>query len=295
MRESASSNFRLDRWLTLGLASPWRRHRAAPSGHRVRILMYHSISKRIDDHAHPYYRTVTTPERFREHMELLRDDGHRVMSLGDALQWMNTPVLNDGAEQPSPVVVTFDDGFADFFTQAFPVLDALQIPATVFLATGCLNGRFVNGQPCLRRAEVGELAARGVSFGSHTVSHPRLVHLGQGDIDKELGRSRQEIEQITGAPVKLFSYPYRFPEEDAAFTTRLAERLQRNGYEGGVTTSIGSASADDHPLFLKRLPVNDDDDAELFRAKLDGDYDWLHGVQLARKRWRQWTQSRAIA
>jgi peptidoglycan/xylan/chitin deacetylase (PgdA/CDA1 family) len=165
----------------------------------------------------------------------------------------------------------------------------------VFLATGCLNGRFVNGQPCLRRAEVGELAARGVTFGSHTVSHPRLVHLGQSDIDKELLRSRQDIEQITGAPATLFSYPYRFPEEDAAFTARLADRLKRNGYEGGVTTSIGSASASDHPLFLKRLPVNDDDDAELFRAKLEGDYDWLHGVQLASKRWRQWTNGHRAA
>lgn len=295
MGESASSNFRLDRWLTLELASPWRRHRAPTAGRRVRILMYHSISRRVDDRSHPYYRTVTTPERFAQHMELLRGDGHRVMSLGDALHWMNAPVPDDGSEQPSPVVVTFDDGFADFFTQAFPVLDALQIPATVFLATGCLNGRFVNGQPCLRRSEVSELAARGVTFGSHTVSHPRLVHLGQSDIDKELLRSRQDIEQITGAPVSLFSYPYRFPEEDSEFTARLAERLKRNGYAGGVTTSIGSARAHDHPLFLKRLPVNDDDDVELFRAKLDGDYDWLHGVQLASKRWRQWAHARRAA
>ena len=72
-------------------------------------------------------------------------------------------------------------------------------------------------------------------------------------------------------------------------------RVVRPGYEGGVTTSIGSASASDPPLFLKRLPVNDDDDAELFRAKLEGDYDWLHGVQLASKRWRQWTNGHRAA
>ncbi len=284
-------SFRLDRMLSMHLVGPLQANLRRRS--RLRILMYHAISRQLNRTVHPYYRTVTSPERFEAQMEFLRSNGYRLMALGQALQWARdaenlAPTLADpdSPDHGGPVVVTFDDGFRDFYTTAFPILQRHQIPSTVFLASGFVDRCFVTGEECLHKSEVALLAAQGVEFGSHTVTHPVLVDLEHHAVEAELRRSREDIQQILGRAVTLFSYPYRFPEEDAVFTTRLAASLEECGYVGGVTTRIGRSICAENPLFLKRLPINDDDDIAFFRAKLEGAYDWLHIAQLARKRAR---------
>ncbi len=91
---------------------------------------------------------------------------------------------------------------------------------------------------------------------------------------------------MTGRAVDLFSFPYRFPNEDAAFTRRLGSLLTECGYVAGATTMIGRATATCNVRFLPRLPVNDCDDPALLAAKLDGHYDWLRGPQVVRRRVR---------
>jgi len=281
---NARSCFRLDRFLTLGVAARLPRVATGAPRTRLPILMYHGISHRVNEKAHPYYQTVTTPKRFHSHMVFLRDSGYCPMTLGQALRRLQDTSVETGDK---PVVVTFDDGLRDFYARAFPILDHLDIPATVFLSSGYLDRRFVTGEECLRKVEVAELAARGVEFGSHTVTHPRLTDLGDPAIAAEIARSRDAIQDVTGLGVTLFSYPYRFPEEDGAFVRRLDRLLKDSGYRGGVTTRIGRASTADNPLFLKRLPINDEDDLSLFKAKLEGAYDWLHPIQLTSKRLRR--------
>ena len=300
MGDRISPRVRLDRLLTLGVVAPLRSRIARPQPSRhLRILMYHGISDRTDGERHPYFRTVTTPAAFRAQMEFLRDGHYRAMTLGDALRWKRSvaPAAEAAGgsrgDDRAPVVVTFDDGLRDFRSAAFPILEELGIPATVFLTSGCLNGQFITGEECLTDAEIVELAAKGVEFGSHTVSHPQLATLGDGALRQELEGSRKAIEDILGRPVDLFSYPYRFPEEDSAFVGRLGAGLIAAGYSAGVTTSIGRAAVDADPLFLRRLPINDADDLPLFKAKLDGDYDWLHHVQVARKRVRRLLQPKS--
>lgn len=293
MTDRAASGIRLDRLLTLGLVAPVRARIGRPSRH-LRILMYHGISDSTDVQRHPYFRTVTTPAAFRAQMEFLRDTQQRVMTLGEALRWKQAALRAESAGEridgPAPVVVTFDDGLRDFHSAAFPILDDLGLTATVFLSTDYLGGRFITGEECLTRGEVAELARRGVEFGSHTRSHPQLANLDDGAIARELADSRSTIENLIGRQVDLFSYPYRFPEEDKAFIGRLAPALVDAGYAAGVTTAIGRAPVDADPLFLQRLPVNDADDLTLLGAKLQGDYDWLHPLQLTRKRVRRLVQ-----
>lgn len=289
--EARHAAFRMDRTLTLRMFTPLRS--VMPRQPRLRVLMYHSISDQLDEGVHAYYRTVTSPRRFAEQMEFLRASGYQFMTLTQGLQWARSVAderMTSGtasSDSDGPVIVTFDDGFRDFQTAAFPVLQRLRIPSTVFLATSCLDGHFITGQECLRRAEVARLAAQGVEFGSHTVTHPRLVELGYAAVDEELRKSRDDVEQIVGARVATFSYPYRFPEEDTRFTAGLCQLLSDCGYDGGVTTRIGRSTCRDNPYILKRLPVNDDDDPAFFKAKLDGAYDWMHAAQLARKRIRR--------
>jgi peptidoglycan/xylan/chitin deacetylase (PgdA/CDA1 family) len=154
------------------------------------------------------------------------------------------------------------------------------------VSTGYLGKSFLTGQASLCAGQLRELAAAGIDFGSHTVTHPRLCTLPAASIRHELRASREVLEDLLDREIRSFSYPYRFPEEDRAFVALLRAMLIEGGYSLGVTTRIGRARSSDDPLFMKRLPVNDSDDDELFRAKLDGAYDWLHTGQLLYKRAR---------
>jgi len=123
------------------------------------------------------------------------------------------------------------------------------------------------------------LDASGVRFGTHTVTHPKLRDIPWDQIEKELRESKDTLEEKLGNEVESFSYPYAFPEEDYSFQVKLKNSLCELGYTVGVTTIIGTADVGDDQLFLKRIPVNTDDDLRFFFAKLDNGYDWMHFLQ----------------
>lgn len=277
---------RTDRFLTLYCVSSIRRMLGQGKDLQIPILMYHSISEQLDDHLHPYYRTVTTPERFEQQMRFLNQSGYKVLSLSEAVRLLKEAPLKLSSCGRRVAVITFDDGLRDFYTTAFPILEKFAFKATVFLTSGLINKTFLTGRECLRETEIQELAAKGIEFGSHTDNHPQLKKLSTDDIAHELADSKSTIEAIISSPVTLFSYPYKFPEEDRSFTKNFASQLVTQGYSAGVTTIIGNAKPGDNLLFLKRLPINDHDDASLFQAKLQGDYDWLHPIQLTTKKLR---------
>jgi peptidoglycan/xylan/chitin deacetylase (PgdA/CDA1 family) len=287
---------RIDRLLTLAFFYPAIKLLCRNSGQRIPILMYHGISKQLDDHLHPYFRTVTSPERFEQQMRFLSENGYEVLTLSEALRLMQKRPVSSNSNKETPVsfdkqrpivVITFDDGLRDFYGAAFPVLEKFGFKATVFLTSGLIDKTFPTGSECLRETEIKELAAKGIEFGSHTESHPQLKKLPEDKILHELSASKITIEAIIRSPVTLFSYPYKFPEEDRCFTKNLAALLVKLGYSSEVTTIIGTVKPSDNPFFLKRLPINDCDDMRFFHAKLAGAYNWLHIGQLAYKRFKR--------
>src|SRR5262249_27168263 len=127
--------------------------------------------------------------------------------------------------------------------------------------------------------ELRDARMEGVHIGSHTLTHPKLHALGDGQLAQEVSQSKFMIEDNLGAPVQSFSYPYAFPEQDTRFVERVRKSLQRYGYGNGVSTVIGTATERHDRFFLPRLPANSYDDLRLFKAKLEGAYDWLHTPQ----------------
>jgi peptidoglycan/xylan/chitin deacetylase (PgdA/CDA1 family) len=272
-------NFRLDRFLTLHFFHPIAKRRRPQEGLKVPILMYHGIGGLQKEGSHPYYETATSPEVFAAHMAFLKGNGYRVVGLNELAGIFSNP----GLSIEKCVVITFDDGLADFITVALPVLDRHGFSATVFLPAG-LMGREVNGQACMTWDEVRESAAKGITFGSHSLTHPKLVDLTPPELEREIRGSKEKIEGELGQRIDSFSYPYAFPEQDAGFLKRCKELLVKSGYRSGVTTIIGAAASKDNRYFLKRLPMNDHDDLPFFKAKLEGGYDWLHAFQKVLKK-----------
>jgi peptidoglycan/xylan/chitin deacetylase (PgdA/CDA1 family) len=272
------TNYRADRFATLHVFHPLYQmgafqHNSAP------VLMYHSISDDTE-HVHPYYQTTTSPQVFAEHMRFLSENRYSVISLGELVSGMR-----QGRSLSDCVVITFDDGFRDFYLHAFPVLQRYGFSATMFLPTDYIgqSERSFQRRACMTWSEVRQLHHAGVYFGSHTVTHPQLRSTGRNRREYELRHSKRVIEDELGASVESFSYPFAFPEQSRDFTQELRADLEKCGYQNGVSTVIGRARASSDQLFLKRLPVNSHDDIRLFKAKLDGAYDWLHGAQYLAK------------
>ena len=265
-------SLRLDRFASLYVVAPLKRL-ASKGQASIPILMYHSIADEDESGMHPYYRTATSPAAFVVQMEYLHRSGYRTCSLAEATDILESPT----GTRLKHVAVTFDDGYGNFYREAFPVLQRFNFAATMFLPTEFIgeNARHFKGRDCLTWAEVRELQRYGISFGSHTVSHPQLHSLGRDAIELELAHSKKTIEDKTGRIVESFAYPYAFPQTDTTFKNLLRESLRRAGYKNGVCTIVGRAGSHSDPFFMERLPVNNSDDAALLHAKLTGAYDWI--------------------
>jgi len=283
-REVATKpGFRLDRAVTLGLIRPVREVFSRQAQNRIPILMYHSIQDGASDRR-PYFDINTSPDRFAQQMKFLREQGYRTVHLEEA--WK---LLAEDRRDSRYVVITFDDGYRDFLTAAYPIMAEFGHTAALFVPSGLIQDERAHFQQreCLTWREIRELHTNGIEIGSHSVTHRELKFLRTSELEAEVSNSKQTIENKIGHSIRSFSYPYAFPESEAVFSQTLRELLEKHGYQNGVTTIIGSSSRDSDRFLLPRLPVNSWDDVPLFRAKLEGHYDWLHAAQYLAKKVRR--------
>lgn len=275
---------RLDRALTLGLFNPLRR--LVPGPPAIPILMYHSISN-DEENVHPYYHINTSPKVFDMHMKHLHDNGYSIIEIEEALNVLtshNSKLSDDKLARYA--VVTFDDGFHDFYLNAFPILQKYGFSGTVFLPTSFIGAKslYFKAKKCLSWSEVRELHRYGINFGSHTVKHLQLITLPLNEIEYEIIVSKKTIEDQINTAISSFSYPYAFPEHDKTFIQTLCNTLKKSGYQNGVSTRLGTARRNANRFLLRRIPVNSRDDLRFFEAKLKGCYDWLRVPQNFYKR-----------
>ena len=272
--------FRTDRAISMSMARVLSVNRPPRTAARFPILMYHGINAELGSR-HPYFETSTSPAAFRLQMTALAKNCYETLNLTAGIAALSC----DGGTARKLVGITFDDGYADFYDTALPILVELGFKATVFIVTH-FTGRerkIKDGKHYMTWREVRELPLHGVCIGSHTVTHGKLSTMTPAQVDNELRESKEVIEDKLGAPVESFAYPYAFPTQNRSFVQFLRERLQIRGYRNGVSTTIGTAKAGTDRYFLPRLPVNTFDDQAFLRAKIEGGYEWLRALQQAKK------------
>jgi peptidoglycan/xylan/chitin deacetylase (PgdA/CDA1 family) len=167
------------------------------------VLMYHSVSPYDQD---PYQVTMT-PQRFERQMRWLGSRGLRGVSMGE--------LLDAAAEVRARRLVglTFDDGYADFVTNAMPVLQRCGFNATAFVLAGRLGGENEWSRPgphkaLLTAAQLREIACTGIEIASHGLQHVSLLKADDSWLREETVRSRTILQELLGRPIRGFAYPY---------------------------------------------------------------------------------------
>jgi peptidoglycan/xylan/chitin deacetylase (PgdA/CDA1 family) len=183
-------------------------------------------------------------------MERLRATGHHAVELGDVAAW-----IRQGLDLPSAaVVLTFDDGYRSTYEQAFPVLQAYGMKATVFLTVGPQGADGARlpsfeGRPMLSWAEIHEMQRAGISFGAHTLTHPDLTRISLQQVETEMRASKARIEDRLGTAVECFAYPY------GRYDLRSRE-LARQWFACACSDALGLVSARSDPWALERVDTH---------------------------------------
>lgn len=201
--------------------------------------MYHELAASdpevIPAERRPYVLEAT---RFREHLAILTGAGRRVATLRD---WQK-----GGATHPSSpwIVLTFDDGDASNYDQAFPILEASGFGATFFVTVGRIGEAGFLSWEQIRR-----LHESGMEIGSHTMTHRAPVLLSDADLLYEVGESKQRLEDRLGAEVTSISSPTGF------FNPRMRAIAREVGYRALCFGHIGIAGPWSDPFALPRVPI----------------------------------------
>lgn len=234
-----------------------------PPASGVVVLIYHRVGARTG-------LEVDLPVAlFEEQLEWLVNH-RRVVPLGDALT-----LLGEGARQAGlpaageePVVVTFDDGTADFVDDALPVIERHRVPVTLYVATDFVESRRSfpdEGAPVSWSALAEALATGLVSIGSHTHTHRLLDRVAPAEAADELDRSIGLIGDRLGTPPLDFAYP------KAVAPTAEVEPVVRSRFRSAALagTRANPVGAGD-PYRLARTPVQRSDGMRWFQRKVAG-------------------------
>jgi peptidoglycan/xylan/chitin deacetylase (PgdA/CDA1 family) len=205
------------------------RHEIVPLGAdslRLPILMYHYVRKPPSSRVDPLgFKLSVAAADFQAQMDWLHAHGYHPVNFNEVRSYFA------GARPlPSrPVVMTFDDGYQDLYSTAFPILKSHGFTAVAYIVSG-----FVDWPNYVTRGQVLEMDRAGIQIASHTVHHPNLAHMGFGTVMNEVAQSKQWLEQLLGHPVLDFAYP------SGQFSTQTVEAVRQAGYSTAVTTDRDS-------------------------------------------------------
>lgn len=245
------------------------------------FLAYHSIS-RYRDRIKNFHYTIS-PKLFKAQMKYMYDNNFNIINLSE---WYRLRTKHDNSLNRS-IVLTFDDGYADSFYYAYPILKKYGFSATFFLICNFINSR--NIFPWLQESkfpdaenlplsseQIIQMDKDGMDFGSHTFSHKDLTQISSKEAWAEIRGSKEYIEDLLGHNILSFSYPYG---SWSNFNVSTTEIIKKAGYKLAVTSLYGSNSFHTDLLSLKRIPIYANDNLKKYVMKCQGHYNWIGYLQ----------------
>jgi len=249
--------------LTLALAGYLDR------AYQVPVLMYHHI-----DANSATSRLSVSPESFARQLRFLSEHQYRVMPLSEYAE-----LLRSGRKHPKrTVVMTFDDGYADNYTAAFPLLKKYEFPGTVFVVVDWIGSPGMLTWPQMREMVAGGL----IDIGSHSLTHCDLAQAQPEELRRQLVESKQILETGLQDSVDFLCYPCGF------FTQAVLETVKAAGYKGACATHPGKEISLQNEYAMRRIRISGSaDNVWIFRAQISGYYNFLKDHRVNTKRVRR--------
>lgn len=216
------------------------------SEQEVIILFYHSVQDSDNDGSMP-------PQKLDKQFAYLKKRGYHTLTMEEYYDFIkhNKPLPKKA------IMLTFDDGYANNYTNLFPLLKKYNFKATVYVATAHID----NNPSYLNSKQIKEMSDSGILIGSHTVTHPHLSQLSKEEQKKEIEKSKEKLEEITGKPVEHFCYPY------GDYNQNSIDLLRQEGFKTSVTTVQGWTSPNLDNFFELRRSV-------VPQSFTNGDFQW---------------------
>lgn len=245
---------------------------------RVPVLMYHRIATPASTWERSY---CVAPALFRKHVHALHAAGWKACSLRAFIDWLDgrTPLPERS------LLMTFDDGFADAYEHAAPVLRELGWPAVMFLVADLIGGRdeWSVGEnpdghtyPLLDAAQIHRMQAWGWSFQSHSSRHRDLPTLDAAALADDLERARTTIAALTGEAVEHLAYPY------GRHDPNVMQAAKQAGYRSAFSVQPGFNRPEVERLQIRRLDITGHDSAPSVLRKVrlgSNDGSWRHTMR----------------
>jgi len=211
-------------WRFTTVAAPPLVLAPGPSAIRVPIVTYHYIRVNWDPRDRMGFALSVTPWDFASQMDWLARNGYHPINLED----LNAYLTGTRGLPSRPVVLTFDDGYADFYTAALPILRAHDFTSVAYVVSG-----FVGRPGYMTAAQVLAADRMGVEIGSHTVDHVDLTRQSGDGMRYQLAESKAALERLLGHAVLSFCYPYGRSSPGATASVQAA------GYRDATSTQFG--------------------------------------------------------
>ena len=185
-----------------------------------RVLMYHMISEHLEKDKSKFNRLRVKPEKFEKQLKWLKNNNWRSFTLSELVSLKEIPQKS--------VVITFDDGYEDNFTNAFPLLKKYNFKATIYTVLNRFNQDWatdkdlnqasneLNSEKMLSNEQIKEMLDSGlIEIGSHTLDHVNLPKLNKEEKKKQIIESKKQIENVFNIKCNSFAYPFGFFDEDS--------------------------------------------------------------------------------
>jgi peptidoglycan/xylan/chitin deacetylase (PgdA/CDA1 family) len=214
----------------------------------IPVLMYHRVVHEAPTNSH--HGIWVTAHSFEQNLVSLKQRGYSAITFEQYQLFLN----GDFALPQKPVMLTFDDGYEDNYSIAFPLLKKYGLSAVIFLvAESSRPTNFWDHNepqvPLLNHKQIGEMAAAGIEFGSHTMTHPDLSTCSPERVRKELVESKHLIKQLTGKETLSIAYPYGSVNEI------IKSIAAETGYRYGIATNSGPSNFHEDFFEIRRTQV----------------------------------------
>lgn len=217
----------------------------------VVVLMYHSIDR-------TNWKLAITPEVFEKQISYIARN-KTIVSASDVVAY----VKGEKELTKDSVALTFDDGYLDFKTEAYPILKKYNAQAAMFVPTDTTRRINPERTGLMTWDDMRAIQKEGlVTFESHSRTHPHLPHLDRDALDQEVRGSMEDIQRELGVHTRFFGYPYG----DKSQT--VIDSVKKVGYEAAFSITEGVVRPGDNPFLIKRVQVDTTMHCMLFRMRL---------------------------